>query len=72
MIEWGFNKTELSQKDIGYYVFDKRLNFTGDTSQKVISEGTFLYYNNNDNITSLLPGNNLLVYENKDYKVFKI
>jgi len=72
IIEWGFSKTELAQKNIGYYVYDKRLNFSGNPSQKVVSEGTFIFYNNNDNITSLLPSNSLLVYENKDYKVFKI
>ncbi len=72
VIEWGFSKTELTQKNIGYYVYDKRLNFSGNPSQKIISEGTFIFYNNNDNITSLLPNNTLLVYENKDYKVFEI
>ena len=72
VIEWGFSKTELTQKNVGYYIFDKRLTFSGNPNQKVVSEGTFLFYNNNDNITSLLPNNALLVYENKDYKVFKI
>ena len=72
VIEWGFSSTEIEQKNIGYYVYDKRLNFSGDPSQRVVSEGTFIFYNNNDNITSLLPNNTLLVYENKDYKVFKI
>ena len=77
VIEWGFGSSELTKKDIGYYVYDKRLNFTGNSSsgnssQKIISEGTFIFYNNNYNITSLLPNNIILLYQNKDYMVFKI
>jgi len=72
VIEWGFNPDELKQKEIGYYVFDKRLNFTANSTDKIISEGTFIFYNNNYNITSLLPTSSQLVYQNQNFMVFKI
>ncbi|WP_048190938.1 6-pyruvoyltetrahydropterin synthase [Methanobacterium sp. SMA-27] len=71
VIEWGFGSDELKQKDIGYFIFDKRLNFTSNSSQKIISHGTFIFYNNYYNITSLLP-NTQLLYQNQNYMVFKI
>lgn len=70
VIEWGFGAEELSQKDIGYYVFDKRLTYSSYPN-KIISEGGFIYYNEN-NLTSLLPPRIQLLYENKYYMVFKV
>lgn len=70
VIEWGFGAEELSQKDIGYYVFDKRLTFSSYPN-KIISEGGFIYYNKND-LTSLLPPKTQLLYENENYMVFKV
>jgi len=72
VIEWGFNQDELKQKQIGYYVFDKRLNYTANTTDKIISQGTFIFYNNNYNITSLLPESAQLLYQNQNFEVFQI
>jgi len=72
VIEWGFGADELKQKDIGYYVFDKRLNFTSNSTDKIISEGTFIFYNTNYNITSLLPASSKLLYQNQNYEVFNV
>lgn len=72
VIEWGFGQDELKQKDVGYYVFDKRLNYTSNSSEKIISEGTFIFYNNHNNITSLLPSDSQLVYQNQNFMVFKV
>jgi hypothetical protein len=68
---WGFRTSELAQKNIGYFVFDKRLTFTTNSSQ-VISHGAFIYFNKNDNITSILPSNLKLIYENQNYMVFRV
>lgn len=72
VIEWGFGADELKGKEIGYYVFDKRLNFTSNSSEKVISQGTFIFYNNYYNITSLVPLNSQLLYQNQNYMVFSV
>ena len=71
VIEWGFQNSELTNKDIGYFVFDKRLEFN-NTPDKIISHGGFIYYNSNYNITSILPSNVKLVYENQNYMVFQV
>jgi hypothetical protein len=71
VIEWGFGSQELAKKDVGYFVFDKRLNFSSEPN-KIISHGAFIYFNKNYNITSLLPNNAKLLYENMNYMVFKI
>ena len=57
--------------DVGYFVFDKRLNFSS-SSIPIISHGAFIFFNENDNLTSLLPSNLKLVYQNQDYIVFKV
>ena len=72
VIEWGFNADELKQKEIGYYVFDKRLNFTSNSTEKIISHGTFIFYNSHYNINSFLPSSSQLLYQNQNYLVFKI
>ncbi len=66
----GFNSSELVQKNIGYFVLDKRLTFS-DINKKTIVSG-FIYYNTNYNVTSSLPKNSQLVYQNQYYIVFKI
>lgn len=72
VIEWGFGSNELKEKQIGYFVFDKRLNYTSNSTEKIISQGTFIFYNNNYNITSLLPESSQLVYQNPNFMVFKL
>jgi hypothetical protein len=72
VIEWGFNADELKQKEIGYLIFDKRLNYTSNSTEKIISRGTFIFYNNHYNITSFLPENSQLLYQNQNFEVFKI
>ena len=71
VITWGFRTSELADKNIGYFVFDKRLTFSTNSSQ-VVSHGAFIYFNKNYNITSILPSNLKLVYQNQDYMVFKV
>lgn len=70
VIRHDFNGTELAKKNVGYFVFDKRLIFS-NSNQKTIFNG-FIYYNRNYNITSFLPANAQLLYENQYYMVFKI
>lgn len=70
-IEGGFRSAQVTQKRAGYFVFDKRLIFSSNSSEKIINEG-FLYLNKNYNVTSLLPANATLLYQNQDYLVFKI
>lgn len=72
VIEWGFNTDELEQGKIGYYVFDKRLNYTSNSTEKIISQGSFIFYNNHYNISTLLPPNSQILYQNQDFMVFKI
>ena len=72
VIEWGFRESELNDKNVGYFVFDKRLKFSLDPNKKIISHGGFIYYNKNYNITSLIPLNTTLLYENQDYMIFKV
>jgi len=71
IIQGGFNSSKLTQKGIGYFVFDKRLIFSSNSSKKIINQG-FIYTNKNYNITSILPANSKLLYENQDFMVFKI
>jgi hypothetical protein len=71
VITWGFRTSELAQKNIGYFVFDKRLTFSTNSSQ-VVSHGAFIYFNKNYNITSILPSNLKLIYENQNYMVFRV
>lgn len=71
IIQGGFNISKLAQKGIGYFVFDKRLVFSSNSSKKIINQG-FIYTNKNYSITSILPANAKLLYENQDYMVFKI
>jgi hypothetical protein len=61
VIMWGFRTSELTQKNVGYFVFDKRLNFSS-SSIPIISHGAFIFFNENDNLTSLLPSN-LIVFK---------
>ena len=72
VIEWGFAPDELKHNNIGYYVFDKRLNYTSNSSEKIISQGTFIFYNNHYNISSLLPSNSQLLYQNQNFLVFGV
>jgi len=71
VIMWGFSTSELAEKNVGYFVLDKRLSFSTNSS-KIVSHGAFLYFNKNYNITSILPSNIKLIYENQDYMVFKV
>jgi hypothetical protein len=71
VIMWGFRTSEMAQKNVGYFVFDKRLNFSSSPTP-IISHGGFIYFNKNDNLTSLLPSNLKLVYQNQDYMVFRV
>ena len=71
VIMWGFRTSELAQKDVGYFVVDKRLNFSSNTTN-IIDHGAFIFSNKNDNLTSQLDSNFKLVYQNQNYKVFKI
>ncbi len=71
IIMWGFRTSEIAEKNIGYFVLDKRLNFSSNSS-KVVSKGAFIYFNTNYNTTSILPSNIKLIYENQDYKVFRV
>ncbi len=71
IIEGGFKSAQLAQKGVGYFVFDKRLTFSSNSSQKIIDEG-FIFTNKKYNIKSLLPANATLLYQNQDYMVFKI
>jgi hypothetical protein len=65
-----FNSTELAKKNIGYFVLDKRLTFSNINKNTIVSG--FTYYNTNYNVTSSLPANAQLVYQNQYYMVFKI
>jgi hypothetical protein len=66
----GFNSTELAKKNISYFVLDKRLTFSNINKNTIVSG--FIYYNTNYNVTSSLPANAQLVYQNQYYMVFKI
>ena len=68
---WGFRRSELVEKNVGYFVYDKRLNFSSVPDEIIVSHGGFIYYNTKYNISSILPVNTELLYENKDYMVFK-
>ena len=72
VLEWGFGASELTDKNVGYFIFDKRLKFFLYPNKKIISKGGFIFYNSNFNITTLIPPNAKLLYENSYYMVFKI
>lgn len=61
-----FNQSELNEVGAGYFVYDKRLIYSKNTTQ-IISTGLFMF-----NVGSLIPTNARLVYENTDYAVFKL
>ena len=81
-IVWGFTKKELKAKNIGYFIFDKRLTYSSQNN-KIFSDidplnryidrdGLAIYLNNDTyNPKNILIGKMVLVYENKDYIVFK-
>ena len=66
----GFNSTILEQNHIGYFVLDKRLIFSNINKNTIVSG--FVYYNTNYNVTSSLPANSQLLYQNQYYMVYKI
>ena len=66
----GFNSTILEQKHIGYFVLDKRLIFSNINKNTIVSG--FVYYNTNYNVTSSLPANSQMLYQNQYYMVYKI
>lgn len=67
----GFKSSELNTYKIGYFVFDKRLKFPSNTSDKYLDQG-FLYLNSNYSIQSVLPSDATLLYQNEYYMVYKI
>ncbi|MCE7698188.1 MAG: hypothetical protein K8E24_004920 [Methanobacterium paludis] len=69
---WGFTKQELTNKSVGYFVYDKRLTFISTTNFKPMDEGTFIFYNKDKDFKELAPNYAKLVYENKDYVIYKI
>jgi hypothetical protein len=75
----GANETLFNKEGIGYIVYDKRLVLPEQNSglymKMINSEFYPLFYssvNINENINSLKPSFSKVVYENKDYIVFKI
>ncbi len=70
IIENGFVPLQLEHRDIGYFVLDKRLVFT-NSSKNIITD-SFIFFNKNYDITSELPANSQLLYENQYYDVYKI
>lgn len=72
-IWWGFKNSELSKLNAGYFVYDKRLFYTIQSKDYIISDkGQYLYFPKDYNIYRKVPSNFKLVYENKDYMLFKI
>jgi hypothetical protein len=67
----GFKSSELNTYKIGYFVFDKRLTFPSNTSDKYLDQG-FIYLNSKYSIQSILPSNATLLYQNQYYMVYKI
>ncbi|MCE7698069.1 MAG: 6-pyruvoyl tetrahydropterin synthase, partial [Methanobacterium paludis] len=61
-----FDKSNLNKNNVGYFVYDKRLIYSKN-STKTIDTGCFLF-----NVQRLIPDNARIVYENKDYKVFEL
>ena len=61
-----FNKTELNNMGIGYFVYDKRLIYSKNSTE-IIGTGLFMF-----NMQRLIPTDARLLYENNDYKVFKL
>jgi hypothetical protein len=59
-----FNKSELNKIGVGYFVYDKRLIYSKN-STKITGTGLFMF-----NIQRLIPSNARLVYENENYKIF--
>ncbi len=69
---WGFTKQELTLKNVGYFVYDKRLTYQSKNNFNPMDEGTFIFYNKNKDFKQIAPDYVKLVYENNDYVVFKI
>ena len=69
---WGFKKQELTSKKVGYFVYDKRLTFTSPTNFRPMDGGTFIFYNKDKDFKQTAPNYVNLVYENKDYVIYKI
>lgn len=67
----GFKPSELKTYKIGYFVFDKRLLFPSNTSNKYLDQG-FIYLNSKYNIQSFLPSGSTILYQNQNYTVYKI
>lgn len=73
VIWWGFKESELKGMNVGYFVLDKRLTYSHkEKAGTVLTTGQFLFFNKTVNVSALLPGNSRLVYENKNYSVFKL
>lgn len=73
VIEWGFKKSEFASKNVGYFVFDKRLTFSAENNTKYISGGAIIFLNNNTyNPKNTLQNSTVIAYENKDYIIFRI
>ncbi len=70
IIEDGFVPIQLKHRDIGYFVLDKRLVFT-NAKENIITD-SFIFFNKNYDITSELPANSQVLYENQYYVVYKI
>lgn len=69
---WGFTKQELTNKNVGYFVYDKRLTYQSKNNFAPMDEGTFIFYNKNQDFKEIAPDYAKLIYENKDYEVYKI
>ncbi|MCE7698067.1 MAG: hypothetical protein K8E24_004260 [Methanobacterium paludis] len=59
-----FNKSTLNENGVGYFVYDKRLIYSKN-STKIIDNGSLMF-----NIQRLIPSNATVVYENNDYEIF--
>ena len=71
IITEGFKPSELKTYKIGYFVFDKRLTFPSNTTNKYLDQG-FVYLNSKYTIQSVLPSDATLLYQNQYYMVYKI
>ncbi|AEG18367.1 glycosyltransferase family protein [Methanobacterium paludis] len=61
-----FNKSNLNKFAVGYFVYDKRL-INSKNSTKILDTGAYIF-----NVPKLIPSTAKLVYENKDYKIFRV
>ena len=71
IITGGFKSSELNTYKIGYFVFDKRLTFPSNTTDKYLDQG-FIYLNSKYTIQSVLPSDATLLYQNQYYMIYKI